>query len=301
METPASSFTGQIYKLLCADGHYYIGSTKTDLKYRLYHHKQHSILWPERKVYSHILSCGWDNVTIVSIETFVCTSREELLKGENEHIKKSLSDPLCLNINKAKLTKEELLQQQKEYLEANKEKVDAYHANYRKENAVQRREYSAKYAAEHPEQVKAARKAHYEANKAELIEKQKAYVEANKELVKERKAAWAEKNKERVAELQKVYAEQNKERIQQRGKKYYEANKEIIHEKNKMYHEANKEAIKEQAKAYREKNRAKLTESHTCDCGGKYTLNHKDIHNASKRHTKFLAGRASVEAVTVVS
>ena len=284
----ATTFSGKIYKLVCDDGHYYIGSTKTDLKYRLYHHKQHSVLWPDRKVYSHILEHGWDKTKIECIEEVSCKTRNDLLHRENEHIKQSLSDPLCLNINKAELTKEELLQQQKAYLEANKEKVDAYQANYRKENAEERREYSRQYAAQHPEEVKATKKAHYEANKTEIIDKQKAYVEANREVVQQRKRIWAEQNAEKLAEARKKYSEENKDLIQARGKEYYEQNKEAIQEKLKVYREANKEAAKTYAKAYREQNRASLSESHTCDCGGKYTANHLKIHLESKRHTKFL-------------
>lgn len=294
----AATYTGRIYKLLCEDQYYYIGSTKTDLKYRLYHHKQHSILFPERKVYAHILGCGWEHVKIICVEEVECKSRDELLKRENEYIKQSLSDPLCLNINKAHLTAEELLQQQKEYLEANKERVDAYHAAYRKENAEARREYSAMYAAEHPEQVAATRKAYYQANKAEITEKNKVYVETNKEEVKRRKKEWAEKNKERLAENQKRYAEENKEAIQKRGKEYYEKNKEVIQEKLKAYREANKERAKEREKEYREKNRAKLSESHTCDCGGRYTMNHAEIHRGSKRHLKFMAECAAKDPHT---
>ena len=292
VDTP-TTYDGQVYRLICDDGHYYIGSTKTELKCRLYHHKQHSLLHSERKVYMHILSCGWEKVKIECVEEVKCNSREELVKRENEYIKQSLSDPLCLNINKAHLTKEELLEQQQEYLKANKEKVEAYHAKYRLENAEKRREYSAKYAAEHAEEVKAARHAHYEANKEEIMQKNKAYVEANKELVKQRKKAWAEKNKEKLADAYKVYAEENKEAIQKRGKEYYEKNKEVIQEKNKAYYEANKEASTTYGKEYREKNKTKLSESHSCDCGGKYTLTHREIHNASKRHTKFLAAAAA--------
>jgi len=69
-------------------------------------------------------------------------------------------------------------------------------------------------------------------------------------------------------------------------------NKEVIQEKNKVYYEANKEASSTYGKEYREKNKTKLSESHTCDCGGKYTFTHRQIHNASKRHTKFLAAAA---------
>ena len=297
-ENSEVTYSGQVYKLLCDDGHYYIGSTKSDLKYRLYHHKQHSVLNPDRKVYQHIPACGWDTVKIVCIEEVSFKIRDELYKRENEYIKQSLADPLCLNINKAHLTKEELLKQQKEYLQTNKEKVDAYQANYRKENATERAEYSRQYAAEHPEEVKAQKKAHYEANKTEIIEKQKAYVEANKEQVKQRKKEWAEKNAEKIAEARKKYAEENKEVIQARGKEYYEANKEVIQEKFKAYRDANKEKIKEYAKAYRLQNSAKLSESHTCDCGGKYTANHEKIHMESKRHLKFMAECAAKDPHT---
>jgi hypothetical protein len=295
MEQAATTYTGQIYRLLCDDGHYYIGSTKSDLKYRLYHHKQHAVLWPDRKVYQHILTCGWDTVKIVCIEEVEYESKDDLRKRENEYIKESLSDPLCLNIKKAHLTKKELLEQQKEYLQANKEKVGAYQAAYRKENAEERCEYSRQYAAEHSEQVKARKKEYYESHKSEIIEKQKQYVEANKDLVQIRKKEWAEKNAEKIAEGRKLYAEKNKEIIQERGKEYYEQNKDIIKEKFKVYREANKDKMKEYAAAYRAQNHDTLSESHICECGGKYTVNHQKIHMKSKRHMKFIDTKVAPE------
>lgn len=297
-----TEYTGKVYKLLCNDGYYYIGSTKAALKHRLFDHKKHSLIFPDRKVYKHILTCGWENTKIVCIEDVKCNSREELYKKENEYIKKSLSDPLCLNIKMAHQTKEELLEQQKKYLQENKEKVDAYHAKYRLDNAEKRCEYTRQYILEHPEEVKASRKAYYETNKAEIIEKQKAYVEANKEVVQQRKKDWAEKNKDALAEKYKIYAEENKAVIQERGKKYYEENIDIIKVKNKVYREANREKIKEYSKTYNAENREKLAESHTCECGGKYSWSHKDRHNESKRHKKYVLGNAdpyveNIEAV----
>ena len=293
MAEPSSTISGQVYKLVCDDGHYYIGSTVSELKYRLYYHKSHSLIHPDRKVYKHIISCGWNTVNIECIEDISCNSRSELYQFENEYITNALSDPLCLNTNKAHLTKEELLQQQKEYLEANKQKVDAYQATYRQENGEERREYSRQYAADHPEQVKATKKAHYEANKEEYIAKQKAYVEANMEAVKQRKRDWAAKNKESIVEKRKAYAEENKEAIAERGKAYYEANKEAIQSKFKAYREANIEKIQAQQKIYAEKQRAKLSESHTCDCGGKYTTHHEKRHGESKRHLTYLTAKSS--------
>jgi len=295
-----------VYVLQCIDNYYYIGSTINHPRFRLNNHKKDSVKYPERAVYDHITKIGWNNVKLDVIEEFPCDTRQELYLKEDEYIKESIQDLYCLNHNRASVTKEEhrnnmvnyylthrqqILEQHKQYLEANKERVDAYHAAYRKENAEARREYSAMYAAEHPEQVAATRKAYYQANKAEITEKNKVYVETNKEEVKRRKKEWAEKNKERLAENQKRYAEENKEAIQKRGKEYYEKNKEVIQEKLKAYREANKERAKEREKEYREKNRAKLSESHTCDCGGRYTMNHAEIHRGSKRHLKFMEGQ----------
>ena len=59
-----------------------------------------------------------------------------------------------------------------------------------------------------------------------------------------------------------------------------------------MYREANREKMKEHSKTYNAENREKLAESHTCDCGGKYSWSHKDRHNESKRHKKHVLGSA---------
>lgn len=302
-----------VYVLQCIDNYYYIGSTINHPRYRLNNHKNDSVKYPDRCVYKHINEIGWDHVQLQVVEAFPCDTKGQLKAKEDEMIKHSLHDEYCLNHIRASVSKEErkenvanyylthrqqIIEQHKVYLQANKDKVYAYQANYRKENATERAEYSRQYAAEHPEEVKAQKKAHYEANKTEIIEKQKAYVEANKEQVKQRKKEWAEKNAEKIAEARKKYAEENKEVIQSRGKEYYEANKEVIQEKFKAYRGANKEKIKEYAKAYRAQNNAKLSESHTCDCGGKYTANHEKIHMESKRHLKFMAECAAKDPHT---
>lgn len=292
-----------VYVLQCIDNYYYIGSTINDPRYRLNNHKQDSKKCPDRCVYKHINEIGWDNVQLQVVEAYPCDTKEELKLKEDEMIKQSLEDKYCLNHIRAAVSNEErkanvanyylthraqIIEQHKEYLQANKDTVDAYHANYRKENAEERREYSRQYIADHPEEVKAAKKAHYEANKTEILEKQKEYVEANKDAILARKKEWVEKNAERVAESRKRYTEENKELIQARGKEYYEANKDVIQEKFKVYREANKDKMKEYGAAYRAKNGDTLSQSHTCDCGGKYTTNHGKIHMESKRHIKFI-------------
>lgn len=306
--SPASSTTAKkyptavIYVLQCVDNYYYIGSTINDPRYRFSNHKKDSEKYPHRAVYEHINAIGWPNVQLQVVEAFPCDTKEELYRLEDEYVKESLADPYCLNHNRAHITAEEhkencanyyiahreqIKERAAQYAQANKEKVDAYQAAYRQANAEERSAYSRQYAADHPEQVKATRKAYYEANKEECTAKQKAYVEANKEDVAQRKRDWVAKNKEAIAEKHRAYVEENKEKIQERGKAYYEANKEAILEKNRAYQAANKDALKARQKAYLA-NRAKLTESHTCDCGGKYTAHHEKRHRESKRHVAFL-------------
>lgn len=292
-----------VYVLQCFDNYYYIGSTINHPRYRLSNHKQDSIKYPDRCVYKHINEIGWDHVQLQIVEAYPCDTKDELKVKEDEMIKDSLHDEYCLNYIRASVSKEErkenvanyylthrqqIIEQHKGYLQANKERVDAYHANYRKENAEERAAYSKQYAAEHPEEVRATRKAYYEENKAVILQKQKEYAQANKEQVQLRQRNWEAKNKDKRVAAVKKYAEENNELIQARGKEYYEKNKDVIQEKFKVYRKAHKDKMKEYGAAYRAQNSAKLSESHTCECGGKYTANHEKIHMESKRHKKFI-------------
>jgi hypothetical protein len=315
MESPAAKKFPKavVYVLQCVDNYYYIGSTINDPRYRLNNHKMDSVKYPNRSVYEHINQIGWDNVNLDIVEQCPCDDRKELYAKEDEYIKDSLSDPYCLNHQRACISKEDIIENRanyylanrdqirektKAYVEANKDKVDEYQAEYRIKNAEARREYTAQYVIDHPEEVAASRKNYYETNKAEILEKKKKYVEANKDEISRKKKEWGEKNKEHCVAVAKAWAEKNKGKIQERGKKYYEENKAIIREKNKAYVEANKAKLLEQQKEYRAANKAKLSESHTCDCGGKYTMNHEKIHRDSKRHKKFFEGAGGTCVVT---
>jgi hypothetical protein len=70
---------------------------------------------------------------------------------------------------------------------------------------------------------------------------------------------------------------------------YYEENRDEILAKFKVYREENKEKNKEYQKEYRQANKAKREEKHECSCGGVYTLNHKTIHENSKKHLLHMA------------
>jgi len=86
----------KVYKLQCADGHFYIGSTKENLPHRKAHHVSASKKFPERRVYKHI-NGDWENVRIILIEECPCENREQLRRKEDEHIQRELKNALCLN------------------------------------------------------------------------------------------------------------------------------------------------------------------------------------------------------------
>jgi predicted GIY-YIG superfamily endonuclease len=99
---------GKVYKLQCEDGHYYIGSTATELRKRFWNHKFSGARQrPTARVYQHINALGWDKVRIVLVEDFPCESKEHLLRKEDEHIRACRDDPLCLNMFSAVVNKEE--------------------------------------------------------------------------------------------------------------------------------------------------------------------------------------------------
>lgn len=66
-------------------------------------------------------------------------------------------------------------------------------------------------------------------------------------------------------------------------KQYRETNKEKIKKSSKEYREKN-----EVSKHYREKNKDKLMEKYNCECGGKYTTEHKLRHMKSLKHINYI-------------
>lgn len=276
----------KIYSLTCPDNYFYIGSTRNSLKCRLYDHKQHSKLFPERKVYKHFNSINWENVNISEIESFPYTTREVQLEKENSYIKDNIENPLCLNINEAYVTSQELKEKQKQYREENSDKIKEYRKVYNNENSESRVEYTREWREKHQEQAQETRKKYYEEHKEEILEKCKKYVEENKEVVAERKKKWTMENKDYLKQQNKEWREGRKETIQENGKKYYEENKDIIREKQKQYNEENKEKLQKSWAEYREK--IKAIPATECACGGSYKLSGVGKHMRTQKHKKHL-------------
>jgi len=87
----------KIYKLLCDNGYFYIGSTISPLSTRLKNHKKDAKI-SKSKLYTYINSIGWDKVKIILIEELNSINKTELLEKEYEYIRKENSH-LCLNTN----------------------------------------------------------------------------------------------------------------------------------------------------------------------------------------------------------
>ena len=205
---------GKIYRIICSDGHFYIGSTVTTLGVRMNAHVQTAKKHPERPLYNHCTTLGWDNVNIELLEEYPCNSRKELTAQEDYHIQRHKKDPKCLNCNRAHLTPEEHIQYHREYVEANREVVTERRAKYRQENAEELRAKAREYAKAHPEWKKESRRKHYEENK-ELVKGQiKAYYEENKDAIKAYRNEWARKKRaEKAGEKAKARKEKKEARL----------------------------------------------------------------------------------------
>ena len=94
--------TGKIYKIICPDNYFYIGSTKKTLEERLRNHKS-TYKINKTKFYNHIISnnFNWNDIKIILLEEIKFQNKQELFELENKYIKKYENDILNLNSNNA--------------------------------------------------------------------------------------------------------------------------------------------------------------------------------------------------------
>lgn len=99
----------------------------------------------------------------------------------------------------------------KQYYQANKEKV------------VER---VTQYYQKNKEKIVTYKKKHRQANKEKIAERDKQYNKANKEKIAEHKRQYNRVNKEKIAEYWKKYRKTNKEKVTEFRKQYRQKNKE---------------------------------------------------------------------------
>ena len=157
----------------------------------------------------------------------VCTKcgEEKPATREYFHADKRVTDGLCSRCIVCKSEGD------KQYRQANKEKILEYGKQYRQAN---------------PEKIAESNKQYRQANKEKILEYKKQYRQANPEKIAESNKQYYQENKEKIAEYQQA----NSEKIAEYKKQHYQANKEKISEYGKQYRQANKEKIAEYKKQY---------------------------------------------------
>lgn len=120
----------------------------------------------------------------------------------------------------------------------------------------------------------------------------KEYQVADKRNLEAYEQLWMNKtkciNKKSSFCIRKLYNIANKEQLNQKHREYYEANKYELAEKHREYYEVNKEQISQRAREYYEVNKEQINQKRSqkidCECGGKYTLDHRSRHMKTKKH-----------------
>lgn len=163
----------------------YIGSTTVSLASRM---GQHVYDHKVGKTISSTMILNYDDAYIELIENCPCSSKEELLKKEGEHIRNTLN---CINRHIAGRTSQEyyqdnrddLLRGKKMYYEENKDKLSKYHKEWSKGKESELKDYMHNY---------------YDKNKESLLAKNKQYRDNNKEKIKETDRLKYQRNKEKI-------------------------------------------------------------------------------------------------------
>jgi hypothetical protein len=74
----------------------------------------------------------------------------------------------------------------------------------------------------------------------------------------------------------------------QRKIKYRSENKDKVKARHHRYYKKNEVKINEYSIKYNEENSDKINKKFSCECGGRYTYQHKRKHERSKKHIKFI-------------
>ena len=101
-----------------------------------------------------------------------------------------------------------------------------------------------------------------------------------------------EERKEYYAKYNSEYREEHTEYYAKYNAEYNVEHREEHKIRDAINYQKNKEKINEYCKNYKEKNREALEciakQKHNCECGGKYTHQHRARHCDSKKHKKFI-------------
>mgnify|MGYP003659504739 CR=1 FL=1 len=166
---------GKIYKIYCnITGETYYGSTVNTLAKRMGQHVSKAKN-PNKTCTSKSIIVR-DDYDYSLIENHKCINKAELHARERYWIENyecvNKEVPGRTNKEWYEANKDKILKQHKEWNDANKDKMKAYHELYRKEN----KEKKELYREENKEKIQAANKVYNEKNKDKIKEKEKQKV-----------------------------------------------------------------------------------------------------------------------------
>jgi hypothetical protein len=190
---------GKIYRIVCnTTGLVYVGSTcEPTLAKRLQNHKRDykRYLDGSNKYITSFKSLENNNYEIILIESYPCSSKDELHQRERHHIETME----CVNKVIPGRTK-------KEYA------VDNRHSIF---------ENQKKYREENKDRTKANKKKWREENKDKVKEIHKKYYEENELKIKEYITQYNNENRDTIREYRKNYDKENRDKINERQRKNY--------------------------------------------------------------------------------
>lgn len=171
-----------IYKLVCNDLNItdvYVGHTTNFLKRRTAHKNKCNNEKDKRynlKVYQMIRqNGGWVNWSMVEIEKFNCSDKNEAVKKERYYYELLNS---TLNTNSPNLTKEDIKEKSKMYRTNNKEDI--------KKKRINNGDYFKTYYKDNKEEIIKRQKIYYEDKKEEITKRCKLYCKNNKEVLRQK-------------------------------------------------------------------------------------------------------------------
>jgi len=163
MATTSDYSTGKIYRLRnTVDEKTYIGSTRQTLQERMHKHKHQATARPTQKVYAHLNTIGWQNVSIELIENYPCENKAELCEREHHWCRTAKPElNSCLT-----MTEEDLKQAHRDnnrkWARAHPEEVKAQHKAWEAKNREAINAKSKQYVREHKDQRKSTCKRYFQ-------------------------------------------------------------------------------------------------------------------------------------------
>lgn len=179
---------GKVYMLepICEydEGDVYYGSTTTTLVKRLSEHRKLSNSTTSKYL---IEKYGRDNIKIVLMENYPCSSKDELKAVEAKYQRQNK----CVNKNIAGRTKKEYYQdnhdkineQQKEYRQANRDKISEKKKEYYQDNHDKIIEKKKEYRQDNHDKIRQKNKEYYQANRDKILKRKKEYRKVKKESI----------------------------------------------------------------------------------------------------------------------